>query len=282
MYIKKEDSIYKSYDCIKFSNGTIDLIIPRNFGPRIIYAGFKEEKNFFEEVEDVEFKTKYGTWKLYGGHRLWIAPENIDTYYPDNEPVDITYDKEDKTLIVSKIFYKIGFKKEISLKFINKNKVKTVHKIYNISSKNKILSLWTLSVMAKNGTAILPQNVETLDNNKFLPNRNLVLWQYTDFKDKRLKITNDFIYIKQDPKAKTAFKIGQYLNLGWIGYKFDNYLFVKKFKINKYYSEYPDFASNVEVYSCNKFLELELLSPLVKLKSKQVMIQEEVWEFYKK
>lgn len=280
MHIKKEDYMYKNYDCIKFSNETIDLIIPKNFGPRIIYAGFKESKNFFAEIEDVEFKTKYGTWKLYGGHRLWIAPESIDTYYPDNEPVDIEY--KNKILIVAKTFSEIGLKKEISLKFISKNKVELTHKIQNISSKNKILSLWTLSVMTKNGTAILPQNVKTLDSSKFLPNRNLVLWQYTDINDKRLKINNDFIYVKQDTKVKTALKIGQYLTSGWIAYKFDNYFFVKKFKIDSCYSEYPDYSSNVEVYSCEKFLELELLTPLINLHSKQFIVQKEIWEFHKK
>ncbi len=280
MKITTEDYLYNNQKCIKFSNDTIDLIIPKNFGPRIIYAGFKNERNFFDEIEDIEFKTKYGTWKLYGGHRLWIAPENIETYYPDNEPVDLQY--KNQIVIISKSFDEIGLRKEILVRFIGKNKVEVFHKICNISTKSKILSLWTLSVMTKNGTAILPQNIEPIDGNKFLPNRNLVLWQYTDISDNRLKITNDFVNVKQDPKAKTPLKIGQYLNSGWIAYKFSKYFFVKKFFNKGYYSEYPDYGVNVEVYSCDKFLELELLTPLVKLKPKKVLVQKEIWEFYKK
>ncbi|MCS7231599.1 MAG: hypothetical protein RMJ67_05640 [Elusimicrobiota bacterium] len=279
MKIEIIDYKYKNYECIKFSNGVVDLLIPKKFGPRILYFGFKNQKNIFEEVEDVEFKNKYGVWKIYGGHRLWIAPESIETYYPDNDEVEIKSEAEG--LVVSNCYKEIGIKKEITLKFKDKNKVELIHRIYNISKNTKEFSLWTLSVMCKNGVAVLPQNIKKSDKFGFLPTKNLVFWSYTDFKDKRLKITKDYIYIKQDPKIKRPLKIGQYLVSGWIGYKIDKYFFIKKLKseIEPYpYVYYPDFTSNVEIYTSDKFLELEFVSKLYKIKKGEFGELKEEWE----
>lgn len=282
MKIVKEEYNYKGIKAIKYSNGTIDIIIPKEFGPRILYCGLTEhKKNIFSEP-DVEFKTKYGTWKIYGGHRLWTAPEDLQTYFPDNEAVEIK--EKEGYLRISKNFKQIGIKKEVSIKFISSNKLEVIHRIHNTSSNKKRLSLWSLSVMCKNGVAILPQNKENSDKFGFLPNKNLVLWKYTDIRDTRLKIEDDFIYIKQTPNIKKPLKIGQYLTSGWIAYETKDFLFKKIFKIPEPYpyTLYPDFQSNVEIYCCDRFLELELLTPILEIKKNNFIEQKEEWELTKK
>lgn len=278
-----EDITYKNVKSIKFSNNIIEAIIPKEFGPRILYLGFvKHKKNIFSEPTDVQFKNKYGVWKIYGGHRLWIAPENLNTYYPDNEEVEIKY--SENLVIVKKNFYPIGIGKEISLSFLKKNKLQVKHRIYNLLKHPQKISLWTLSVMCKNGVAILPQNKNKSDEFGFLPNRNLVLWKYTDFKDPRFKIDNDFIFIRQTPKIKKAFKIGQYLTSGYIAYQTKEFIFKKIFKPPEPYPQvlYPDFQSNIEIYCCDKFLELELLTPLLEIKKGNFIQHTELWELNEK
>ncbi|MEN3013427.1 MAG: hypothetical protein ABDH23_02285 [Endomicrobiia bacterium] len=281
MKVTKQEIRYNGYNCIRITNGTLELVIPIDFGPRILHFSFVGEKNLFGIIEDVEFKNKYGVWKIYGGHRLWTAPESLETYYPDNTKVDFLEKKD--YFRISKNFEKIGIRKEIYLKFISKNELEVIHRLVNISKKTKKISLWTLSVMCKGGMAILPQNDVSTDKYGFLPNRNIVFWKYTDVKDKRLSLDNDFIYIKQDTKSKTAFKIGQFLLKGWISYKVDKYLMVKKFKtpLVKTLDVYPDFFCNVEIYSCPKFLELELLTPLKVLNKSESIQHNEIWQLYK-
>ena len=41
----------------------------------------------FKEFPDQLGLTKSDKWLLFGGHRLWHAPEAARTYYPDFEPV---------------------------------------------------------------------------------------------------------------------------------------------------------------------------------------------------
>jgi hypothetical protein len=62
-------------DCIKLSNGATDLIVTTSVGPRILYYGATGGKNHLGSFPDNAVKTALGTWKPYGGHRLWVWPE---------------------------------------------------------------------------------------------------------------------------------------------------------------------------------------------------------------
>ena len=68
--------------------------------------------------------------------------------------------------------------------------------------------------------------------------------------------------------------------MNWCAYSVKDYLFVKKFKyeVNQIY---PDYYSNIEVYTCNDFLELETLSPLKEIKQNEELKYNEIWEFHK-
>ena len=57
-------------------------------GPRVMHYGFAGGQNFFKEFDDQMGKTGEPDWQPRGGHRLWIAPEDIvKSYAPDNAPV---------------------------------------------------------------------------------------------------------------------------------------------------------------------------------------------------
>ena len=273
-----ENTTYNGHECVLMSNGTIDLMIPKHFGPRVFFAGFKGGKNMFGEVPDVGLKTKLGKWNIYGGHRLWIAPEIApDTYYPDNDDVEI--EERGKDLTVSQSQKKINIKKEMVISITGKNKVKVVHNVYNTGLAPRTFAVWALSLMRTGGFAIIPQSTEKEDKGGFLPNRNLVMWAYTDLADKRFKQTPKYNFIKQGgPKP---FKIGQRIPLGWSAYCNGGDLFVKHFNFEKG-ETYPDFQSNVEIYSCDKFLEVETIAPLRTMDGGSCYTYTETWEFYQK
>ncbi len=273
-----ENITYEGHECVNFSNGTIDLYIPKHFGPRIFFAGFKGGKNMFGVVPDVGLKTSLGKWNIYGGHRLWIAPEiTPDTYYPDND--DVVIEERGREIAVSQSQRKINIKKEMVLSFQGKNKVKVVHNVYNTGIRPREFAVWALSLMRTGGFAIVPQSTEKEDKGGFLPNKNLVTWAYTDVTDKRFKQTPKFNFVKQGgPKP---FKIGQRIPLGWSAYCNGGDLFVTRFKFERG-ETYPDFLSNVEIYSCDKFLEVETIAPLRKMDGGTCATYVETWEFYQK
>ena len=80
-------------NCIRLTNGRMELVITTDVGPRIIRLGFIGGQNMFKEYAAQMGTTGADKWSIYGGHRLWHAPE-VDprTYAPDNMPVKYAWD----------------------------------------------------------------------------------------------------------------------------------------------------------------------------------------------
>ena len=85
MSVKCYETVYKNYGkCICLENGKIRLIATVEVGPRIIFFGFCNGENVLFEDIDRNFyilNRNYGVWYAYGGHRLWLAPEEIPETY---------------------------------------------------------------------------------------------------------------------------------------------------------------------------------------------------------
>src|SRR4051812_19512834 len=72
----------------RLSNDTVDLVVPTGIGPRILRYGFTGAENMLGEYPDLHTATTLGEWKPWGGHRLWVAPEEMpQSYAPDNSSV---------------------------------------------------------------------------------------------------------------------------------------------------------------------------------------------------
>lgn len=83
---------YKGWENnIRITNGTVEVIVTLQVGPRIIRLGLVGERNLFRVLEE-ECGIKGGSrWYIFGGHRLWHAPEaNPRSYCPDNDSVRYT------------------------------------------------------------------------------------------------------------------------------------------------------------------------------------------------
>jgi hypothetical protein len=74
----------------KLSNGSVELIVTADVGPRILSYVFRNGENLLYEVDGDAGKTGGSEFRLYGGHRLWVSPEVDRTYYPDNPPVSVS------------------------------------------------------------------------------------------------------------------------------------------------------------------------------------------------
>ena len=79
-----EKTEYRGWqNCYRLSNNLVDLIVTTDVGPRVIRFGFVGEENEFKEYEELMGRTGGAEWRIYGGHRLWHAPEaRPRTYYP--------------------------------------------------------------------------------------------------------------------------------------------------------------------------------------------------------
>ena len=273
---------YKGWpNCLRLTNEQIEVIITTDVGPRVARLGFTGQENEFKEFPDQVGKTGGDAWLSYGGHRLWHAPEhNQRTYYPDNFTVGYQLHK-DFLRLIQPVEPTTGIQKEIDIHLsTHKNHVRLIHRLRNTNLWAVELAVWALSVMETGGKAILPLPPRGSHGETLLPSNSLTLWPYTDLADPRWKFGTKYIMLQQDPKVSKPQKIGASVPDGWIAYARSGHLFVKKIQYIQG-ANYPDFGCSMETFTNNQFLEVESLSPLVKIEPGMDVEHIEDWYLFK-
>ena len=258
-------------------SGNYIVGITKDIGPRILYLAHSQKPDFnlLGILPDAGKPTTEGFWHSYGGHRLWSSPEESPrSYSMDNQPVDIKIEAT-KVVIRGNPEPENSTHKEIILDFSRKDSIQVTHKIKNIGRWPIELAAWALSVMRKKGFAIIPIKPERMDKEGLLPDRRITIWPYTDLSDKRIVYSNEYLFLKQDPRSIGACKLGAMVNPNWVAYWVGGVLYVKKFTPKNEF--YPDFGCSVEVYSCSDMLEIETLSPIKIIKPSQSILHTEQW-----
>lgn len=274
---------YKNFgNCVTLKNNFAALVATLDIGPRILkYALIGRENMLFEDIDRAckeseqsmyDYYGENATWYTYGGYRLWQSPEYMpETYYPDNEPLEC---KEINNGVILTAPVQKQNNLQFSLQIVlseNSSDVFVKGNCKNCGDASKEMALWALTVMTKNGVETIKMND---DKPRFLPNRKIVLWPYSNMEDSRVHFGKDYITLKQDSNATVPFKIG--LNrITESQYIVNGCKYVKKFNFKN--ATYPDFDVNFETYTNNHILEFETLSPLVTLSTGDTVSIDEVW-----
>lgn len=272
-----KETTYKNYGkCVEISDGTVELIVTVDCGPRIIRFGFAGGENEF--CDDAPVITDIGDDKFYlrGGHRLWHSPEGMPrTYMPDNKPLKWCR-IENGIKVSQEVEPWVQIKKEMEISLEN-SRVRVVHHLINKNAWSVEVSAWSLSVMAPGGLEVIPQPKRETG---LLGNRTLALWPYTKMNDRRVYWGDNFITLSQDPNMKPPIKFGINNEDGWAAYFNHNNLFIKRYQhfMDK---KYPDFGVSYETYTTDFMLEMETLSPLTLLEPDASIVHTEEWELIK-
>jgi hypothetical protein len=268
-------------DCIRLYNAEIELIVTTVIGPRIVRAGYIDGQNFFYLSPDDKERTNDKEWRIYGGHRLWHAPEAMPrSYCPDNFPVGHTM-RGHTLLLAQPEETTTGIVKEMEITLApDKNQVMVLHRLINNNLWDIELSPWALSVLAMGGRAIVPQEPYGEGNDYLLPARSLALWQYTQMQDPRWIWGNKYIQALQDPGRTSEQKIGVLNKQGWSAYCLNGEVLIKRFAFDPA-ARYPDHGCNNEIYINGDFLEIETLGPLTKIPPKGMVEHIEHWSLAK-
>lgn len=265
--------------CLKLSDGAVELVVTLSFGPRIIYCGLNGGANLFRVFDNVPDPDK---WNIYGGHRLWIAPEIPErTKVPDNRSVN-WYQKDDAVVFEAQEEPENRIVKRIAVS-VKDGKVKLTHTIVNNDTWAKDLSVWTLSVMAPGTTAVVPQEHYlghgTGPGKSLLPVRTLALWGYTDMTDPRFTWGKKAIQLREEGGEKGVPAKFGVLNKRNFAAAFNaGGCLVKRFDYVP--GEYPDMGCNWEFYTIPGMLEVETLSPMYRLEPGCEVSSSEEWELY--
>ncbi len=264
-------------NCVRIENGICELIVTADVGPRVIFFGFIGKDNEMCNVKETLGATGGDEWRIYGGHRLWHSPENMPrSYEPDNEPIAVL-EIQGGVHVIQPTEKRALIRKEMEITLVEgEAKVRVTHRLVNEGLWDVELSAWALTVLAPGGLEVIPQ---VKRETGLLGNRVLGLWPYSRMNDPRVTWGENYILLKQDENATTPFKFGSNNEEGWAAYFNHGHLFVKHFA-HKSGAEYPDFGCSFETYTHNFMLEMETLSPLVRLAPGQKVDHLEKWELF--
>ncbi|MEO7539919.1 MAG: hypothetical protein ABIV21_07815 [Pyrinomonadaceae bacterium] len=266
--------------CLEVSNGDAKLIIPTEFGPRVLFYGLDGGENVFGWHPEVAVDTELGTWKPYGGHRLWMAPENMHlSYAPDNVPVGYVVNDDLSITLTSGIEPGTDLQKVITVTLDPAGAdVQVDHQIRNRGASPVEISVWALTIMRPGGEAIVPNEpLESYGGKTLLPVRTMALWPYTDFTDPRWFFDKHHIALKCDETIHHPQKFGVLSKQGWAAYKMDDIVFTKRFDAMSD-AVHPDLNSNTEIYTAGEFIEVETLSPIKVVGPGECVEHREKWE----
>lgn len=268
-------------DCIRLSNGTVDVVVTTRIGPRVIRYGFVGGDNLLAELPNDSVKTALGEWKPWGGHRVWIAPEHMPrSYSPDNAPVEATV-TGGTVRLVQPVEPQTGIVKALSVTLAPTGTQVTVgHTLTNQSLWTVDLSVWALTIMNTGGTVVIPQEPYASHDDALLPVRAMTLWAYTDLSDPRWTIGPKFIRLRTDPALADSEKVGVANRRGWAAYARNGNLFVKQYDWQDGRT-YPDHGVNTETYTAAAFIELETLGPMTTLAPGAAATHEERWSLFR-
>ena len=261
-------------------NGHLRLDFLTEAGPRIVrLIPARSDQNLLAELPREQISSALGRFNMYGGHRLWHAPEaDPRSYIPDDAQLQVE-DLADGVRLTGAAEAPTGIRKSIEIHLApDRAAVTLVHELRNEGLWAVELAPWAITQMALGGVAVLPQCTAPADGNGLLPNRTLTLWPYTRWGDPRLKLNDDFVLV-QGQSVRPACKIGYFNSSGWVGYLNGGVFFIKHFTPRPD-ELHPDFNCNTEVYVNHLFLEVETLAPLTRLQPGLAIRHIETWNVY--
>ncbi len=272
---------YKGWkNCYEFKNDQVTLVVTADVGPRIIYFGFNNEGNIFQNYDEMMGVTGSDEWMIYGGHRLWAAPEKQPrTYYPDNHPVKVT-EFENFTRFSAPVEKGNNIQKEMDIYFGENAAVRIIHRITNRGIWGIELAPWALSVMKPGGKCIVPFPPRgTHSDDDLLPCNNIVSWSYTNMADERWHWGSKYFCLESIIGNEITQKAGSLVAEGWAAYANEDWVFVTYFDYMPEFM-YPDLGVNFETFTNESMLEVETLGPMSWLKPGESVEHSEIWELH--
>lgn len=246
-------------------------------GPRIVRLGFRPHgPNLLAETPNLSWDAPQGRYHLYGGHRLWHAPERSDrTHIPDDRPPAIEQDG-DTVVLTAPPEKDTGIQKSIRVSFTDKSGSITLdHALTNCGKAPAELAVWPITQLPLGGVILLPQTTAPVDADGKLPNRNLVLWPYSRLQDERIRMEEDVLLLHAADVPESN-KLGMFNHAGWLAYVRADMLLVKRF-MPRPQAKHVDLHCNVEVYLSGMFVEMETLSPWLRFDPGESITHREIW-----
>lgn len=268
-------------NCYRVSNGEVELVVTADVGPRIIRYGYVGGQNLFVELEEDLGRTGDENWRLYGGSRLWVAPEDaVYSYGADNDPVEIEVSARGLSA-QAPVEKGTGVQKRIEVELSDEG---TQARVRYVLANRTIwplrIATWVLTMMNRGGIGITTLPPRGTHPEVLAPTNPLIVFAFTNMSDPRWTWMEKYVALRQDPANSDPEKIGLFNPRTRGAYLLNGELFVKKFEAEAG-EEYPDMGSSFEAFTNERFLELETLGPMRVLRPGESMDHLEIWSLHR-
>lgn len=270
-------SDYNGLSCRWLGNARVRLGVTTGRGPRVVWWGWRDGGNLFAELPDMTRETPEGPYHFLGGHRLWYAPEVLTrTFWPDDAPPAVADVPGGARFTAPPDG--AGIVKELTITLDGDEPRALVrHTLRNAGRWPVELAPWALSMCRPGGVVLLPQPREVADPDGLLPNRRFVFWPYSDPADRRFHLGSQVALVRGE--SGPINKLGYLNHDGWVAYWLDGTLFSRRYDPRPD-AAHPDIGCNAECYLHDRFVEVEALSPLVRLEPGATVHHDETWRLH--
>lgn len=247
--------------------------IALDYGIRVVHLSCRGMENlFYEQPADLSdgLTTEQG-WRIFGGHRLWSAPESPLSYYPDQVPVCCEL-LSDGVVVTQDTDPWLHVQKQLKLTFCEDSSILVEQKITNLSEDMRAFASWGVNTLDRGEAEVWFSGNAPGSYN---PGRCLSFWGSSSVCDPRVRFTQDRIYAQHMP-ADSSFKMGAFSRDGKAQYKNKGQIFTLTFEADPS-KEYPDGGCNFEIYMDKNVLELEALGDIKPLKKNESAAHWERW-----
>lgn len=247
--------------------------IALDFGIRIVHLSVAGMENLYY-VQPNDLSDNFATgdgWRLYGGHRLWTAPESDLSYCPDNAPV--TYELlPNGAKVTQSVDPWLSIEKSLSVEFSD-GKICLTHNIRNCGDAPMTCASWGVNTLGPGDAEIQFPGTAPGD---YTPRRRLNLWANTNPHDPRLTFQKDRLLASFAPLTDYC-KLGLYTPEGKADYTAKGQRLTITFATPPV-EDCPDGGCNFELYMGAKFMELETMGTVATLLPGEATSHREFWE----
>ncbi len=275
---------------LQLKTDRITLEITPDIGGRIISLTLDDIETFFTlpelhgkkfELETPAHKKDLG-WLHYGGYKTWLAPQDnwndkLPFFDLDSGPYAYTID-QNAVILTSPICRETGMQFGRTISLSDSGQVHVDQTMTNHNSEEASWGIWDVTQIKGPGKVLMPLHHSSKFDKKVKGYDDEGL--STKNKESHLSFNEDIVILNCDQKEN--FKYGNDSDEGWICALLetdqDKWLgYLKTFETNLS-TDYPH-ECVTEVFDSGSFpyFEVEVHSPLIKLKPKETFSMKETW-----
>ncbi|MGV8878085.1 MAG: hypothetical protein ACOH2A_03535 [Sphingobacteriaceae bacterium] len=233
-------STWSNWEVMICTTGKLELIVGISSGPRILSLRQIGYENLLYQ-DTTNFRV--GDWHLYGGHRFTVAPETDESYFPDNE--SCSTDIINSALLIAASKRSSGIQLSLLISQTEDgNGFEMQHILCNKGKKEWVGALWAITCVPRSAQVMAICSASAVN---FWPGTDPANWQQ----------------INQQMMPKPGTYRGK---AGWhqvpvslTAIQKQGTLTIKNSEVSTP-KECVDEGSNLEVFTCRDFIELETLS----------------------